>query len=99
MHFSAITATAVATLAFLATPAVAAATPATDLAARSAELDTRSAELEARAAALVCQFTGVQGCSIRCIGLGYTHGGYCSDTETCICNPSGSDDSGPKTKV
>ncbi|KAL8766569.1 MAG: hypothetical protein Q9209_006712 [Squamulea sp. 1 TL-2023] len=80
MHFSTFTATAVATLAFFATPSVAAATPATDLAARSAELHTRSAELEARAAALVCQFGGIQACSVACVYRGYKHGGYCSST-------------------
>ena len=63
MHFSTISAAAVAALAFLATPAVGAAMPAADLAARSAELDTRAEQLEARAALLVCQFGGDKACS------------------------------------
>ena len=63
MHFSTISAAAVAALAFLATPAVGAAMPAADLAARSAELDARAEQLEARAALLVCQFGGDKGCS------------------------------------
>ncbi|KAL8837206.1 MAG: hypothetical protein Q9176_005837 [Flavoplaca citrina] len=63
MHFSTISAAAVAALAFLATPAVGAAMPAADLAARSAELDARAEQLEARAALLVCQFGGDKACS------------------------------------
>ncbi|KAL8647320.1 MAG: hypothetical protein Q9226_006479 [Calogaya cf. arnoldii] len=86
MHFSTITATAVAALAFLATPAVGAAMPASDLAARSAELDARSEALEARAAALVCQVGGVKLCTAKCIAKGHLHGGYCSSTQTCVCN-------------
>ncbi|KAL8642715.1 MAG: hypothetical protein Q9226_008478 [Calogaya cf. arnoldii] len=69
MHFSTITATAVAAFAFLATPAVGAAMPASDLAARSAELDARSEALEARAAALVCQVGGVKLCTAEDLRL------------------------------
>ncbi|CAL8584537.1 hypothetical protein XPA_010127 [Xanthoria parietina] len=83
MYFTTISAAAVAALAFLATPVVGAAMPASD--------DTD--QLEARGALLVCQFGGVQACSIECVGLGYSHGGHCSSTETCICNPS----NGPST--
>ncbi|KAL8878333.1 MAG: hypothetical protein Q9198_003833, partial [Flavoplaca austrocitrina] len=63
MHFSTISAAAIAALAFLATPAVGAAMPAADLAARSAELDARAEQLEARAALLVCQLGGVKACT------------------------------------
>ncbi|KAL9034281.1 MAG: hypothetical protein Q9180_005496, partial [Flavoplaca navasiana] len=65
MHFSTISAAAIAALAFLATPAVGAAMPTADLAARSTELEARAEQLEARAAALVCQFGGVKACSVR----------------------------------
>ncbi|KAL8811290.1 MAG: hypothetical protein Q9223_007562, partial [Gallowayella weberi] len=78
MHCSTITATAVAALAFFATPAFGAAV-GNDIAARSAELDARAKELDARAEALVCQFTGVKGCSVKCIANGHIHGGYCND--------------------
>ncbi len=55
MYFTTISAAAVAALAFLATPVVGAAMPASD--------DTE--QLEARAALLVCQFGGVQACSVE----------------------------------
>lgn len=53
-----------ATMAFLATPAFGAAV-GNDIAARSAELDAREAQVEARAALLVCQFGGVEACSVE----------------------------------
>ncbi|KAI4261741.1 MAG: hypothetical protein L6R42_003067 [Xanthoria sp. 1 TBL-2021] len=86
MHFSTISTAAVAALAFLATPAVGAAMPAADLAARSAELDARAEQLEARAALLVYQLGGVKACTAECIFKGHLHGGYCSSTQTCVCN-------------
>ena len=65
MHFFTLSAVAVAALAFLATPDVAAAMPVADLAARSAELDTRSAQPEARRPDMLCQVAGIRGCTFK----------------------------------
>ncbi|KAL8749115.1 MAG: hypothetical protein Q9184_006930 [Pyrenodesmia sp. 2 TL-2023] len=67
-------------MALLATPAFGAAV-GNDIAARSAELDAREADIEARAALLICQFGGNKACSVKCVGLGHIHGGYCSSTQ------------------
>ncbi|KAI4176813.1 MAG: hypothetical protein LQ346_007783 [Caloplaca aetnensis] len=68
MHSTTIMSIFTATMAFLATPAFGAAV-GNDIAARSAELDAREAQVEARAALLVCQFGGVEACSVENLRL------------------------------